>query len=111
MINSANNIAVRVYGFETLTVPAVEEYADGEIREQINIQLYGAIEQYVMAYEDTKTIYASGNIYIMGGAICIASNNTIFFYDSGMEYTVASNHLNYNTLIMMGESLRDSNEK
>ena len=47
----------------------------------------------------------------MGGAICIASNNTIFFYDSGMEYTVASNHLNYNTLIMMGESLRDSNEK
>ena len=69
------------------------------------------IEQYVMSYEETKTNYVSGDIYVMGGAICVASNNTIFFYDSGIEYTVASNHLDYNTLIMMGESLRNSNEK
>lgn len=95
----------------------VAENVVGTVNDKTVFMKYGGdspftiIEQYVMAYEDTKTIYASGNIYIMGGAICIASNNTIFFYDSGMEYTVASNHLNYNTLIMMGESLRDSNEK
>ncbi len=69
------------------------------------------IEQYVHSTENTKTEYVSGNIYFMGGAFCVTSNNTVFFYDSGMEYTLASNHLDYNTLIQMGESLRTSNIK
>ena len=72
---------------------------------------FTVIEQYVLSTDNTKTTYVSGSIYTMGGAVCIASNNTIFFYDSGMEYTLASTHLDYVTLIQVGESLRSSNIK
>jgi len=64
------------------------------------------IESYIMGTEDTKTEYLDGVIYTMGGAICIVSNNTIKFYDNGMEYILASASLDYPTLIQMGESLR-----
>lgn len=72
---------------------------------------FTVIEQYITSTENTKTEYLSGYIYTMGGAICILSNNTIFFYDGGMEYHVASTTLNYPTMIQMGESLRTANSK
>ena len=72
---------------------------------------FTVIEQYINTTETTKTEYISGDIYTMGGAICILSNNTIFFYDAGIEYYVASTSLPYPTMIQMGESLRTANVK
>ena len=46
-----------LYTDSFITVRVDEEYADGEIREQINIQLYGAIEQYVMALDGESSEY------------------------------------------------------
>lgn len=69
------------------------------------------IEQYVINTEQIKTEYVSGDIYTMGGAICILANNTIQFYDSGIEYTVASTSLDYYTMIHVGESLRTADLK
>lgn len=69
------------------------------------------IEQYVINTEEIKTEYVSGDIYTMGGAICILANNTIQFYDSGIEYTLASTTLDYYTLIHVGESLRTADLK
>lgn len=69
------------------------------------------IQQYVVNTENVKTEYISGDIYTMGGAICILANNTIQFYDSGIEYTLASTTLDYCTLIQMGESLRTADLK
>ncbi len=69
------------------------------------------IQQYVVNTENIKTEYISGDIYTMGGAICILANNTIQFYDSGIEYTLASTNLDYCTLIQMGESLRTADLK
>lgn len=64
------------------------------------------VESYITGTDSVKTEYVDGEIYTMGGAICIACNNTIRFYDSGMEYIIASSSLDYPTLVMMGESLR-----
>ena len=95
----------------------VSENITGSTNDKTVFMKYGGdspftiIEQYVLSTEETKTNYVSGNIYMMGGAICIASNNSIFFYDSGMEYVVASTVLDYSTMIKMGESLRSSNNK
>lgn len=69
------------------------------------------IEEYVMGTDDLKTEYLDGCIYTMGGALCIVVNNTIKFYDSGMEYILASSTLDYHTLIQMGESLRTADIK
>lgn len=69
------------------------------------------VEQLITQTENTKTEYLTGSIYTMGGAMCIVSNNTIFFYDGGIEYLVASTSLNYTTMIQMGESLRTANSK
>lgn len=69
------------------------------------------IEEYVMGSEELKTEYLDGVIYTMGGVICIAVNNTIKFYDNGMEYILASTSLDYHTLIQMGESLRTADIK
>lgn len=64
------------------------------------------IEQYVNISDVTKTQYITADIYTMGGAICFVSNNNINFYDNGIEYTLASSALDYQTLVQMGESLR-----
>lgn len=72
---------------------------------------FTVIQQYVTDSEVLKTEYLSGDIYTMGGALCILSNNTVFFYDGGIEYHVASNTLAYQTMILMGESMRMSNVK
>lgn len=69
------------------------------------------VEQLVSQTETTKIEYITGSIYTMGGAMCIVSNNTIFFYDGGIEYLVASTTLSYTTMIQMGESLRTANSK
>ncbi len=69
------------------------------------------IEEYVMGTENVKTEYLDGCIYTMGGAVCFAINNTIKFYDNGMEYILASTTLDYHTLIQMGESLRTADIK
>lgn len=95
----------------------IAENVVGDVNQKTAFMKFGGdtpftvIEQYVHSTDDTKTTYVSGNIYIMGGAICVAANNTIFFYDAGIEYTLASNHLDYVTLIKVGESLRTANIK
>lgn len=69
------------------------------------------IEEYVLGTDDVKTEFLDGCIYTMGGALCFVCNNTIKFYDSGMEYILASTTLDYHTLIQMGESLRTADVK
>lgn len=69
------------------------------------------IEQYVVGTENLKTEYLDGHIYTMGGAICVVANQTIQFYDGGIEYILASTTLDYPTLVKMGESLRTADIK
>lgn len=69
------------------------------------------IECYVTESVSLKCEYFTGDIYTMADGFVMAANNTIKFYSNGIEYTLASNNINIDDLIMIGESLGDSDIK
>lgn len=69
------------------------------------------IECYTEETESLKSEYFSGDIYTMAGSFALVANNTIKFYSNGVEYTIASNNIDLEDLIMIGESLEYSNIK
>jgi hypothetical protein len=69
------------------------------------------IEKYITPFETIKTEYIDGDIYVLGGVAAIVNNETIKFYEAGIEYTVASSNTEKLELVWIGDSLRLSNEK
>lgn len=69
------------------------------------------IEKFITPFESTKTEYIDGDLCIMGGVVTIVNDETIKFYDSGIEYTLASSNLEKLELVYIGDSLRLNNEK
>ena len=69
------------------------------------------IEQYLMDSETVVTSYVDGDIYIMGGTIALINNNTVFFGEQGVEYTIASSNMKVLEMIKMGNSLLVGSEK
>ena len=68
-------------------------------------------ENYVLASEALKSEYFTGDIYVMAGSFAMVANQTIKFYDLGVEYIIASTEVSYEELIMVAESLRSSDIK
>lgn len=68
-------------------------------------------QNYVMETETLKSEYFSGDVYVMAGSFALIANNTVKFYDCGVEYMLASNDVSYLELILVGESLKNSNIK
>jgi hypothetical protein len=52
-----------------------------------------------------------GDIYIMGGTFALINQNSIFFGEQGVEYTIASTNMNILEMIKMGDSLLVGSEK
>lgn len=69
------------------------------------------IEKFITPFETIKTEYIDGDIYVLGGVAAIVNNETIKFYEAGIEYTVASSNTEKLELVWIGDSLRLSNEK
>lgn len=69
------------------------------------------IECYVTESESLKSEYFTGDIYTMGSGFALVVNNTLKFYSSGIEYTLASNETSLVDLLLIGESLGDSDIK
>lgn len=72
---------------------------------------YTIIESYVFKNESVVTTHTSGSIVVMAENIYIVDTNCVFFYNQGMEYTVASNYLSHLEMIKIGESLLVNSEK
>ena len=66
---------------------------------------------YVMENENLKSEYFTGDIYVMAGSFALVANQTVKFYDLGVEYILASTEVSYEELILVGESLRSSDIK
>jgi hypothetical protein len=64
-----------------------------------------------MDSETIVTSFVDGDIYIMGGTVALINNNTVFFGEQGVEYTIASNNMHVLEMIKMGDSLLVGNEK
>lgn len=69
------------------------------------------IEKFITPYETVKTEYIDGDVYVLGGVAAIINNETIKFYEAGIEYTLASANTDKLELVWIGDSLRLSNEK
>ena len=69
------------------------------------------IEKFVTPFENMKTEYIDGDLCVLGGVVSIINNESIKFYDSGIEYTLASSNLEKLELVYIGDSLRLNNEK
>lgn len=69
------------------------------------------IEKFITPYETIKTEYIDGDIYILGGVAAIVNNESIKFYEAGIEYTIASSNTEKLELVWIGDSLRLTNEK
>lgn len=69
------------------------------------------IEKFITPYETIKTEYIDGDIYILGGVAAIVNNESIKFYEAGIEYTIASSNTDKLELVWIGDSLRLTNEK
>ena len=69
------------------------------------------IEKFITPFESLKTEYTDGDIYVLGGVAAIINNDTIKFYEAGIEYTIASANMDKLELAWMGDSLRLNNEK
>ncbi len=72
---------------------------------------YTIIEQEVIKKELETIQYVDGDIYILGDAAAILSNSIITFFQSGMEYTVASNDVKTLEMLKMAYSLITYQEK
>jgi outer membrane lipoprotein-sorting protein len=69
------------------------------------------IEKFITPFESLKTEYTDGDIYVLGGVAAIVNNDTIKFYEAGIEYTIASSNIDKLELAWIGDSLRLNNEK
>lgn len=69
------------------------------------------IEEYLMASDTVVTSFVDGDIYIMGGTFALINQNSIFFGEQGVEYTIASTNMNILEMIKMGDSLLVGSEK
>lgn len=69
------------------------------------------IEKFITPYETIKTEYIDGDIYVLGGVAAIVNNESIKFYEAGIEYTIASSNTDKLELVWIGDSLRLTNEK
>ena len=72
---------------------------------------YTIIEQEVIKTDTERTTYLDGDIYILGDSVGILNNNNLTFFQSGMEYIVASNEIETFELIKMAYSLIVDQEK
>ena len=72
---------------------------------------YTIIEQEVIKTDMERTSYLDGDIYILGDAVAVLNNNTLTFFQSGMEYIVASMEVKTSELIKMAYSLIVDQEK
>ena len=94
-----------------------EEVKTGTGNEQRIILTYSGssfitiIEKFITPYETVKTEYIDGDIYILGGVAAIVNNESIKFYEAGIEYTIASSNTDKLELVWIGDSLRLTNEK
>ena len=64
------------------------------------------IENYVNPFETMKTEYIDGDICVIGGVAWIVNNESIKFYEAGIEYTLASSNMDKLELVYVGDSLR-----
>lgn len=69
------------------------------------------IEKFITPYETLKTEYIDGDLYVLGGVAAIVNDDIIKFYESGIEYTLASRNTDKLELAWIGDSLRLNNEK
>ena len=69
------------------------------------------IQQYLESNTVPVTSFIDGDIYITGGRVWVINDKTVFFYEQGMEYTIASNSLPVIEMIKTGDSLLVGNEK
>ena len=69
------------------------------------------LENYVKETESLKSEYFTGDIYTMAGSFALVANNTLKFYDNGIEYTIASSTLPLEDMIMIAQSLGESDIK
>lgn len=69
------------------------------------------VQTYTKETESLKSEYFTGDIYIMASSFGLIANNTIKFYSNGVEYIIASDNTTLVDLIMIGESLGDSDIK
>ena len=65
----------------------------------------------VIKTEKERTTYLDGDIYILGDAVAVINKSTVTFFQSGMEYLVASNEVNTLELLKMAYSLIVYQEK
>lgn len=94
-----------------------EKTYSNELNERTYIMTFGGsqnytiIEQEVLKSETNKTAYVDGDIYILGDAVSIIGTSSLTFFQSGMEYTLASTEVNMYDLIKMAYSLIVYDEK
>ena len=69
------------------------------------------IEKFIAPYETIKTEYIDGDLYVLGGVVAIVNDESMKFYEAGIEYTLASSNTNKLELTWIGDSLRLNNEK
>jgi hypothetical protein len=58
-----------------------------------------------------KTEYIDGDVCVSGGIVWIMNNESIKFYDSGIEYIIASSNTDRLELVYIGDSLRMNNSE
>lgn len=69
------------------------------------------IQCFIEEFDSLKSEYFTGDIYTMAGSFVLLANNTVKFYTNGVEYTLASSNISLDELMMIGESLSDSDIK
>jgi outer membrane lipoprotein-sorting protein len=69
------------------------------------------LETFVAPYESLKTEYIDGEVCVIGGIVWIMNNESIKFYDSGIEYIIASSNTDRLELVYIGDSLRMNNSE
>ena len=72
---------------------------------------YTIAQEFQAVSVEEQILYLDGDIFIMGGVVTIINNDVLFFFDNGIEYTVASTALETLEMVRMAESLRIIREK
>jgi hypothetical protein len=94
-----------------------EEVKTGSNDDRRIILTYGGtsfitiLEEYITPYETLKTEYVDGDLYVLAGVVAVVGEDTIKFYEAGVEYTLASTNTEKTELVWIGDSLRMSDEK
>ena len=105
-----------------LTQEQIQEMLKEEVKTGSNddrriILTYGGpsfitiLEEYITPYETLKTEYVDGDLYVLAGVVAVVGEDTIKFYEAGIEYTLASTNTEKTELVWIGDSLRMSDEK